>query len=209
MFYNLKNKIKLVYQKRVWRKKNKHNFTNLNNCCNMKKIRVGRFTYGNLNVYTSECENEGLIIGDFCSIASSAKFLLAGEHRTNCFSTYPIKQKLLQKGIDTLSRGPIKIDNDVWIGEDVLILSGVHIGQGAIIAAGAVVTRDVPPYAIVGGVPARIIKYRFEFNIVSQLLKVDYGKLTKEMMEIHVDQLYEELIDENQLEWIPKMKDIL
>ena len=83
-------------------------------------------------------------------------------------------------------------------------MSGVHIGQGAVVAAGAVVTKDVPPYAIVGGVPAKVIKYRFEPEMIEELLKVDYSKLTKKDIEKHIDDLYTELKDPSQLDWMPK-----
>ena len=83
-------------------------------------------------------------------------------------------------------------------------MSGVHIGQGAVVAAGAVVTHDVPPYAIVGGVPAKVIKYRFGPEMIEELLKVDYSKLTEDMVREHIDELYEELKDAGQLAWMPK-----
>lgn len=82
------------------------------------------------------------------------------------------------------------VDDDVWIGSRATILSGVHIGQGAIVAAGSVVTRDVPPYAVVGGVPTRIIKYRFTEDIIKELLKIDYSKINASFVEIHTDLLY-------------------
>ena len=103
-----------------------------------------------------------------------------------------------------MSKGDITVDNDVWIGYGATIMSGVHIGQGAIVAAGAVVTKDVPPYAIVGGVPAKVIKYRFEPELIKELLKIDYSKLTKEKVEKHIDDLYAELKDKRQLDWMPK-----
>ena len=83
-------------------------------------------------------------------------------------------------------------------------MSGVHIGQGAVIATKSVVTKDVPPYAIVGGVPAKIIKYRFEPEIIEELLKVDYNKLTDEMIKEQINELYTELKDIKQLDWMPK-----
>ena len=83
----------------------------------------------------------------------------------------------------------IVIDDDVWIGYGATIMSGVHIGQGAVVAAGAVVTKNVPPYAIVGGVPAKLIKYRFSSNMIEELLKIDYSKLPEEMIKGHIDEL--------------------
>lgn len=107
-------------------------------------------------------------------------------------------------GKDAFSKGDIIVDDDVWIGYGATIMSGVHIGQGAVVAAGAVVTKDVPPYAIVGGVPAKVIKYRFEPEMIEELLKVDYSKLTKEDIEKHIDDLYKKLKDPSQLDWMPK-----
>lgn len=75
-------------------------------------------------------------------------------------STYPFRNNILKKQLDTCNKGNIRIDDDVWIGEGALFLSGVHVGQGAVIAARSVVVKDVPPYAVVGGNPAGLIKYR-------------------------------------------------
>ena len=95
---------------------------------------------------------------------------------------------------------------DVWIGFRTTIFSGVHIGQGAIVAAGSVVTRDVPPYTIVGGVPANVIKYRFSPEMITELLKVDYSWLTEEFVKELIDDLYEDLENKWQLQWLPKKK---
>ena len=81
-------------------------------------------------------------------------------------------------------------------------MSGVHIGQGVVVAAGAVVTKNVPPYAIVGGVPAKVIKYRFEPEMIEELLKIDYGKLSKEDIINHIHDLNVELNEIKQLEWL-------
>ena len=206
MLYNFKNKIKLIYIKLIWRKKNSHNYTNLNSFCNIDKVKVGRFTYGNLSIYTSGCVGEGLKIGDFCSIASSTKFLLAGEHDLHKFMTYPLKQKVLFSDKDTISKGKIVLDDDVWVGENALITSGVHIGQGAVVAAGAVVVSDVPPYAIVGGVPAKVIKYRFEPEIVEKMLNIDFKKLSKHDINKYIDNLYETPTLRSDFGWLPKKK---
>lgn len=196
--------IKKRINMKKWRRLNQHNLTTYKQVYgDMNKIHIGRYTYGEIYVSSPNTSYE-LYIGDFCSIAGDVKFILGADHPIDRISTYPFKANVLCNGVDAISKGNIVVDDDVWIGNDSIILSGVHIGQGAVIAAGAVVTKDVPPYAIVGGVPAKIIKYRFEPEMIEQLLKVDYGKLSKEDIEKHIDDLYTELKDPSQLDWMPK-----
>ena len=87
------------------------------------------------------------------------------------------------------------VGDDVWIGYRALILDGVSIGQGAVVAAGAVVTRDVPPYAIVGGVPARVLKYRFASDVVKELVGFDFRLLDDGRIRANMDALYEDIRD--------------
>ena len=75
-----------------------------------------------------------------------------------------------------LTNGDIVVGDDVWVGQRAIIMSGVNIGQGAVIGAGAIVTKNVPPYAIVGGIPAKVIRYRFSEELIQELLKIDYSK---------------------------------
>ena len=150
-------------------------------------------------------DNYWLKIGHFCSIAQGVTFVVCSDHPTDRISTYPFKAVCLgSQKYEAVSNGDIIVEDDVWIGNGATILSGVRIGQGSVVAAGAVVTKDVPPYAIVGGVPAKVIKYRFPEHIIEALLKVDYGQLTKEMVEEHINTLYEELTDVSQLAWMPR-----
>lgn len=89
---------------------------------------------------------------------------------------------------EAYSNGPIVVSDDVWSGIDTMVMSGVTIGQGAVVAARSVVVKDVPPYAIVGGNPAKIIKYRFSSEIIEKLLKVNFKKLNKkEFLKIETD----------------------
>ena len=105
------------------------------------------------------------------------------------------------------SKGDIVLEDDVWIGYRATVLSGVRIGQGAVVAAGSVVTQDVPAYAIVGGVPAKVLRYRFPEQVRQALLACDLSQLDNEMIRQHVHQLYAPLTQTEQLAWLPKKED--
>ncbi|MBP3710262.1 MAG: CatB-related O-acetyltransferase [Treponema sp.] len=108
-------------------------------------------------------------------------------------STYPFKAKIFGVEREALSKGDIVIEDDVWVGENALILSGVTIRQGAIVAAGAVVTKDVEPYSIVAGIPAKIIKYRFSEELRKELLNIDIPALFDTFKEDDMTLVYSEL----------------
>lgn len=188
-----------------WRKDNKHNFTEQIYPFNVEDASVGIGTYGFLNVRNAGTKSI-LKIGNYCSIADEVVFLLGVEHSTNLLSMYPFKVKCLGERFEASSKGNIVVDDDVWIGYGATIMSGVHIGQGAVVAAGAVVTKDVPPYAIMGGVPAKIIKYRFSEEIIEKLLKIDFSKLTKEQIKEHIGDLYTPVTENTNFDWLPKKK---
>lgn len=203
IFDKFKDRWKIYCKKRKWRKKNQHNSTTLERMISQELVEVGIGTYGTLYVHSSSNKYK-LIIGNYCSIADNVSFILSSDHETKYISTFPFKVQIMESGLEGKSKGNIYVDDDVWIGYGAIILSGVHIGQGAVIAAGAVVTVDIPPYAIVGGVPAKVLKYRFESDMIEELLKIDYSKLDKEMIEEHIDDLYIELKNPKQLDWLPK-----
>lgn len=186
--------LKLKWFRRKWRKQNKQNYTFAVNCFNRKLISVGKFTYGGIEILSANNQSK-IQIGNFCSIAADVVFVIGADHPLAYLSTYPFKVKILHERAEAISHGDIIIDDDVWIGFRATIISGVHIGQGAVIAAGAVVTKDVPPYAIVGGVPAKVIKYRFEENIRNKLLQVDFSKLDNKFIEEQLEIFYT-VIDE-------------
>ena len=175
--------------RKMWREKNLHNDTYVVKPFNIDLVSVGNYTYGGLRVF-AHTSNSRLKIGNFCSIAGEVEFMLADDHYTNHLSTYPFKTKILNYSEEAISKGDIVIEDDVWIGERAIILSGVHISQGAIIAVGAVVSKDVPPYAIVGGVPARVIKYRFDEKTISRLLQVDFSQINEKIISEYLDELY-------------------
>lgn len=195
---------KIVWFRRKWRKQNAHNLTTAKSCFNARWVTVGKGTYGELDIRHFGNPDERVVIGNYCSIAQECVFLTGGEHRYDGWSTYPFQVKLGLVENESITRGPIILEDDVWIGFRSTIMSGVTIGKGAVVAAGAVVAKDVPPYAIVGGVPAKVIKYRFEPDMIEELLKVDFSKLDKEMICEHGEALYEKLKDKAQLDWLPK-----
>lgn len=139
------------------------------------RISIGRFTYGNPQLLLWG-DSERITVGAFCSIANEVVISGGGEHRTDWITTFPMRtafeDPLSGKDGHPASKGETRIGNDVWIGTRAMILSGVNIGDGAVIGAGAVVASDVPPYAIVAGNPAKIIKYRFDFNTIKKLQKI-------------------------------------
>jgi hypothetical protein len=115
-----------------------------------------------------------------------------GEHRTDLVSTYPLRTLLTPDGRnhDATEKGEIAIGSDVWIGTRAMILSGVTIGHGAVVAAGAVVTRDVPPYAIVAGVPARVLRYRFDADTIERLLAIAWWEWPDERVRERMAEFY-------------------
>ena len=178
----IKNIIVLSVLNAKLKKQNKYNHTSIGKICNLNCVSVGRESYGILNVNNFDhvpSDIVGLEIGNFCSIADNVNFLLAGEHNLDRISTFPFMRYMPDRKIlsDSSSKGKIIIRDDVWIGYGATILSGVKIGQGAVVATGAVVTKDVPEYAIVGGIPAKVIKYRFSPEVINILRNIDYSKI--------------------------------
>jgi virginiamycin A acetyltransferase len=143
----------------------------------------------------------GSRIGNFCSIAPGLEFLFRGKHMIDWVSTYPFRDmwKMDVWLNDLPARAPIIIGNDVWIATNVRIKQGVTIGDGAILAMESFVTRDVPPYAMVGGHPAKIIRYRFSESQISELLEIawwywnddDIRRVVPHLVSYNVDRFIE------------------
>lgn len=128
-------------------------------------------------LYNYDFSKVKLIIGKFCAIAAETKFIMTGDHKLDAISTYPFP--IFQQGWEEVYdvkdlpvKGDLVIGNDVWIGYDSLIRNGVIVGDGAIIAARSVVVKDVPPYAIVAGNPAKVVKLRFDEETIQRLLRI-------------------------------------
>ena len=138
------------------------------------KYHIGDWTYGTPQVFSWR-EGTTLKIERFCSIADGVIILLGGEHRIDWVTTYPFTKIFPKaKGFTghPRSKGDIIIGNDVWLGTDALILSGVEIGDGAVVAARSVVTENVAPYSIMAGNPARRVRFRFDQSIIEALQKI-------------------------------------
>jgi acetyltransferase-like isoleucine patch superfamily enzyme len=140
------------------------------------QYEIGRHTYGNPEIRTW---NEGatLKIGAFCSIADGVKIFLGGEHRVDWTTTYPFTA-LWEDARHIIghpkTKGDVVIGNDVWIGSEAVIMSGVHIGDGAVVGARAVVSKDIKPYAVYAGNPARKVRNRFNDTTTEQLLTLEW-----------------------------------
>jgi virginiamycin A acetyltransferase len=186
----------------------------LKNFITAPNIIVGDYTYfddrhrepekfEDYNVlYNYDFSKVKLVIGKFCAIAAETRFIMTGDHKLDAISTYPFP--IFQHGwesafnvLDLPVKGDIIVGNDVWFGYDCLIKNGVTIGDGAIIATRAVVVKDVPPYSIVAGNPAKVVKKRFDDATIERLLNIawwnwDIEKINRNLSVIchlNVDQL--------------------
>lgn len=189
--------------------RNDHESVYLKNVVKDPSIIVGDYTFYNDYVndptqfeknnvlYHYPVNQEKLIIGKFCSIACGAKFIFtSANHALQSLSTYPFPIFASEWGLnwDRVTdawdnKGDIVIGNDVWIGYEAVILQGVHIGDGAIIGTRAVVTKDVPPYTIVGGIPAREIRKRFDPEKIEALQRLRWWDWPYERIQSHLQDI--------------------
>lgn len=146
---------------------------------------VGQGTYGNPQV-RHWGEPATLRVGAYCSIAAEVKIFLGGNHRTDWITTYPFSVfRASAKHIEghPATNGDVVIGNDVWLGDRAVVLSGVKIGNGAVVGASAVVAKDVPPYAIVAGNPAKTIRYRFSDAEIKILEDIKWWNWSEEKLD--------------------------
>jgi chloramphenicol O-acetyltransferase type B len=138
-------------------------------------VEVGRHTYGySDDTFSMFTEGARVVVGAFCSISPHVCILGGGEHITSRVTTFPMNALMIdprkRNAADAVDTGPTVIGSDVWIGIGATILAGVRVGDGAVIGAGSVVTKSVPPYAVVVGNPGHVIRYRFASEIRDRLL---------------------------------------
>ncbi len=157
-------------------------------------VSVGRHSYGlSKRNFVQPHAAAPITVGAFCSIGPEVMIFGRADHPTQLVSTYPFRTKLLKPdagNADAVTKGPVQIGNDVWIGARAIILSGVTIGDGAIVAAGAVVARDVPAYGIVAGNPARLIKHRFAPEVIGALLEIRWWDWPDEKIRAYEAEFY-------------------
>lgn len=192
-------KIRLLICKIKWRLLNKANHTWMGDYFDSKLVTVGKETYGTINVINYSSDKR-LQLGCFCSISPGVMFIVCGDHPVNTFSSYPYKVFFGHSKYEALSKGDITVGDDVWLGYGSIVLSGVHIGQGAVIAAGSVVTKDVPDYAIVAGNPAKILRYRFSVEIINELKKIDFSKINGNIVNKYEEEMYSPILNINQVD---------
>ncbi len=154
--------------------------------------RYGADKFEEFNVlYNHDFSKVKLVIGKFCAIAAETRFIMAGDHKLDAISTYPFP--IFRNGwesafnvYDLPIKGDIIVGHDVWFGYDSLIMNGVTIGNGAIIAARAVVVKDVPAYSIVAGNPAKVVKMRFDDQTIERLQKIAWWDWNIEKISKHL-----------------------
>ena len=156
----------------------------------MHYVEIGPFTYFDIKpkIRSWKNENSKLIIGRFCSFANDIDIILGGNHLYKRISQYPLKHFILgDEHKETYTNGDIIIGNDVWICTGVTILSGVTIGDGAILGAKSVISKDVPPYAIVVGNPMQIKGYRFSKEEIEILLEIKWWNWNIDKIKENID----------------------
>lgn len=164
------------------------------------QITISPYTYGRPKVRFPE-SGARLVIGRYGSIAEQVEILLGGNHRLDWATTYPfpaLPGLWPQAGARSdyhSSRGDVVIGHDVWLGSQCMVMSGVTIGHGAVVAARSVVTRDVPPYAIVAGNPARVVRYRFDETRIAALVETAWWNRPRAEIEPLIPLLLSEQID--------------
>lgn len=153
------------------------------------KINLGQHSYKGNNVvvkYWNHIENPGdIMIGKYCSIANDVTFYIDGNHRMDYASTYPFREVLgwNEAPKSGWGKGVPLVENDVWIADGAIIQSGVIIHNGAVVSGYTNVTKDVPPYAVVGGNPAKIIRYRFDPETIDKLLSIQWWDMEDQFIK--------------------------
>lgn len=189
---------RLVRHRWLWDNRNRHNETIAVNLFDLGKVTVGPFSYGPLRVIDG-ANSSRLEIGAFCSIADDVTFVLNGDHPTDRVTTFPLRAFVLREQEKVGSRGDIVVADDVWIGHGAIVLSGVTLGRGSVVAAGSIVTRDVAPYSVVAGAPARRLRSRVTTDVEAVLRSIDLRRLDAHTVRTNLE-LLESPLDHTRLD---------
>jgi len=187
-FYPIKDYDKVIFLKNFVKAQNIH----IGDYTYFDDSRYGPEKFEEYNVlYNYDFSKVKLVIGKFCALAAETRFIMTGDHKLDAISTYPFP--IFQNGWENVYdikdlpvKGDLIVGNDVWFGYGSLIKNGVNIGDGSIIAAGSVVVKDVPPYSIVAGNPAKIVKKRFDDKTIERLLKISWWDWNIEKINKHL-----------------------
>jgi len=164
----------------------------------LPQFSIGTGSYGNIKVKTFR-DDDNLEIGNYCSFADEVHILLSGEHRSDWVTTFPfsaIDENFHHFEGHPKTKGPVIIGHDVWVGYRATILSGVTIRSGAIVGAGSLVTRDMPPYGIVAGNPAKLIGFRFSEEVRKSLMEIEWWNWTESKVSGAMPLLLDTKVDE-------------
>jgi acetyltransferase-like isoleucine patch superfamily enzyme len=169
---------------------------------------IGLWTYADGGLHVRKFGGDGTLkIGAFSSIASGVKIFLGGEHNTDWVSTYPFNafwKEAFRLSGHPRTKGDVVIGNDVWIGSEAVILSGVEIGNGAVVGLRSVVTQNIPPYAIAVGSPARVVRMRFDDKTISRLMVAKWWDLE----ETQIKNLLPLLMSSNIVDFLRVVEDL-
>lgn len=149
-------------------------------------LQLGKHSYGDIIIQVWTKPNVIVKTGAYCSFGGNVRMVIDGNHPTHLFSSYPFHRLYSEVSPNNYGKSIPTIGNDVWIASDAVIYSGADIGDGAVIAGQSVVTKPVPPYAVVAGNPARIVKYRFDEKTIHELLEVKWWDLPDEFIRRNI-----------------------
>jgi len=190
-----KQRIKLAWFQVKWRRANANNITVAMNIFPINKVSVGVATYGQLNIQAYGNEKARLRIGNYCSIAPDVLFVLDGGHHYKRCTNYPFPKIPYNMHVDASCKGPIIVEDDVWIGTRATVLSGVTLGRGCVVGACSVVANDIPPYAIFAG--GKIIKYRFSQELINKVSKIDFSNIDNDVLTRYLEYCETEINETN------------
>lgn len=195
MFKKIARYIRLYFFSKKFRYLNRHNRVYPSNYFPIECVCVGKKTYGALKVVWMASNKTKLVIGNYCSIGPDVTFLVGGRHNYKRISLFPFQSLVFKQPSKDVINNDIIIEDDVWLGYNCLIMSGVRIGKGSVIGAKSVVTKDVPPYSVFVG--NKVVKKRFSDDIIKKLMTIDYSTICIDSNSAYGEYCQTEITEEN------------